>query len=537
MSPVAGPKMEVEMAGEWQEILARGSYYPGDWVRPRYNPGTWMAMVDLAEIFPGHRSITRDGDFVLFDGAVGVDLRVERSEQSEPFLSPEKEWEAERPLSPSYIWKEDGKLHMLYEVGYEISCYAISEDGYHWERPVLGLTEFNGSRENNILQILVPASIFKDPTAPPGERYKAMGGRGIWLDRETGEEVDPAEADPCWRAEQYEGRAYSGRKVVLKGALEGYTSPDRLNWTKNPEPLADYSVNGGLSPGYDPHNETYYAFMQPQGVAPLDPSLGTGVPETEVVRRSIGLARTRDFRHWPAPKLLIHPDAQDPLDISFYGPCYCVYPGRRDLHVMILSVFHQVTGHVDLQIAFSRDGLLWTRPERRPVATVGPAGSGEDCQLHAWRHGLVELPDGSWAVHYQGHSLLHNSRPALFPQARTVQNHWACWRPHRLCGVEAESEGRFTIPTVFRRGKELRLNYRCAPGGWIRVELLQMVPAKNCPDVDPLEGFTFTACDPLGGDEEDQVVTWRGNSDISSVGEMVGIRVEMFQAKLFAYKI
>ena len=40
------------------------------------------------------------------------------------------------------------------------------------------------------------------------------------------------EADGHWRAEQYEGEAYTGRKVVLKGALVGFTSPDRFNWTK-----------------------------------------------------------------------------------------------------------------------------------------------------------------------------------------------------------------------------------------------------------------------------------------------------------------
>ena len=526
------------MADQRQEILERGSYFPGDWMRPRFNPGTWMAMVDVTEIFPGHRAATRDGRYVLFDGPIGVKLRVEEAQKSAPFLAPETEWEAEGHLSPSYVWNEDGRLHMLYEgEGSDTSCYAVSEDGYHWDRPALGLTEFNGSTENNILNIHVPASIFEDPSAPPAERYKAMGGRGVWVDRETGEEVDAAAADPCWRAEQYEGRAYAGRKVVLKGVLEGYTSPDRLCWTKIAEPLANYSVNGSLSPGYDEDNKTYFAFMQPQGVAPSEPGLGAGVPETEVVRRAIGLARTKDFRHWPAPKLLIHPDAQDPLDISFYGPSYSVYPGRRDLHVMILTVFHQVTSHTDLQIAFSRDGQVWTRPERRAVAKVGPRGSGEDCGLYAWRHGLVELPDGCWAVHYQGFSMLHTSGPAIFPKAKPIQNHWACWRPHRLCGVEAESEGRFTVPTVFRREDELHLNYRCAPGGWISVELLQLVPSKNCPDVDPLEGFTFATCDRLTGDEEDQVVTWRGSSDISSAGEMVAIRIKMFQAKLFAYRM
>ena len=59
----------------------------------------------------------------------------------------------------------------------------------------------------------------------------------------------------------------------------------------------------------------------------------------------------------------------------------------------------------------------------------------------------------------------------------------------------------------------------------------------QCPDANPLEGFTFEMCDLLTGDQEDQVVTWQGSSDISDVGEMLAIRVKMYQAKLFAYKV
>ena len=529
------------MTEQRKKILERGSYFPGDWVRPRFNPGTWMALVDVQEIFAGHRSITRDGRYEMYDGAVGVQLRVEEADKSEPFIRREKDWEQEGHLGPSNFWHEDGRMHMIYNVG-ENSCYAVSDDGYNWERPVLNQKEFNGSTENNILGIPVPGHILEDPGAPPAERFKSISAAGFWLDRETGEEVDGDEADRCWRAEHYEGESYSGRKVVLKGAMEGHVSPDRFNWTKIEEPLGNYSVNGGLALYYDDHNQTYFSYIQPQGCAPVEPqSLGTGMPETEVVRRAVGLTRTKDFRRWPAAKLLVHPDAQDPLDISFYGACYFPYPGRQELHGMFLPVFHGVTDHVDMQLAFSRDGLVWTRPERRPIAPLGPPGSGDEGQIHVWRQGLVELPDGSWAVPYEGRSTLHTvleeHQAAVFGQKESIQNRWARWRPHRLCGVEAGSEGRFTIPTVFRLEKELRLNYRCAPGGWISVELLPRVPTMLCPDANPLKGYSFEECDRLTGDEEDRVVTWRGNGDISAVGEMAAVRVRMFQAKLFAYRL
>jgi hypothetical protein len=196
---------------------------------------------------------------------------------------------------------------------------------------------------------------------------------------------------------------------------------------------------------------------------------------------------------------------------------------------------------VDMQIAFSRDGLIWSRPERRPILQTGERGEGDECQIHPWRNGVVELPDGNWAVSYQTRSDLHNVEAEymgeLFPELQEPQLCWALWRPHRLCGVEAADEGRFTIPTIFRQGDELRLNYRCAPGGWIKVELIELVPSMFCVDAEAIPGFGFAECDRLVGDEEDKVVTWNGKSDISGIGETVAIRLRLFQAKLFAYRV
>ena len=50
-------------------------------------------------------------------------------------------------------------------------------------------------------------------------------------------------------------------------------------------------------------------------------------------------------------------------------------------------------------------------------------------------------------------------------------------------------------------------------------------------------GFTFEECDRLTGDSAGRVVTWQGRSDISGVGDMVAVRLKMFQAKLFAYGV
>lgn len=65
-------------------------------------------------------------------------------------------------------------------------CYAESDDGIHWRKPIVGLFDFGGSKKNNI--ILTPqavasiggdpahTAVFKDtnPSCPEDERYKMV---------------------------------------------------------------------------------------------------------------------------------------------------------------------------------------------------------------------------------------------------------------------------------------------------------------------------------------------------------------------------
>src|SRR5262245_20745340 len=59
-----------------------------------------------------------------------------------------------------------------------VICYATSKDGVNWEKPNLGLVEFNGSKNNNIVDFRDPlhwstAAMLYDPEDPdPARRYK-----------------------------------------------------------------------------------------------------------------------------------------------------------------------------------------------------------------------------------------------------------------------------------------------------------------------------------------------------------------------------
>src|SRR5207302_1541883 len=54
--------------------------------------------------------------------------------------------------------------------------FATSKDGLAWERPALGLHEFQGSKENNIIYDFHSPSVLVDAGDPdPARRYKMLG--------------------------------------------------------------------------------------------------------------------------------------------------------------------------------------------------------------------------------------------------------------------------------------------------------------------------------------------------------------------------
>ena len=117
--------------------------------RIRLNSGAWSPLVDMIDVFPGHRGSSRHEELELYDAPLGIRFEIEETLKSEPILQAEKEWEGIH-ISPLYVWKRDGRHHMLYgsEGG---QCYAVSDDAYQWTRPELNEVEFNGSPRNNLI--------------------------------------------------------------------------------------------------------------------------------------------------------------------------------------------------------------------------------------------------------------------------------------------------------------------------------------------------------------------------------------------------
>jgi len=280
--------------------------------------------------------------------------------------------------------------------------------------------------------------------------------------------------------------------------------------------------DGGNAAEYDAETDSYFAYMRVGGTN----------------RRATGLSRTKNSWKWPEAELVLFPDPQDAPEDSFYAFSYFKYPTNPSLHCGFVWVYHQLTDTVDAQIAFSRNMTHWFRPERKAIIPLGEPGSAESGQVAPWG-GLFELPDGKWATVYYGFYSLHNyhgeSEPALEKKPGVFS--LAIWDPHRLSSIEAPNEGRLTIPTVQPSQDVLRLNFRTNVGGFIKVELIPRIPSRIHPDAEPIPGYSFEDCELLTGDHLTKTVSWNGNSDVSRIGNSVAIRIQMFQAKLFAYSI
>ena len=118
--------------------------------------------------------------------------------ESNPVLWPEKPWEGDY-IGVSHVWFDHAEqiFKMLYRAATHrayldadgklaadapadddpiTACLALSEDGIHWERPELGLVEYQGSKKNNLLpdDAFMPYFFEDMHEEDPRKRYKGL---------------------------------------------------------------------------------------------------------------------------------------------------------------------------------------------------------------------------------------------------------------------------------------------------------------------------------------------------------------------------
>lgn len=206
--------------------------------------------------------------------------------------------------------------------------YAESEDGLVWSKPALGITEFMGSKENNIIRLYAHGScVFWDPHEASGARRYKMIARDDHFPRKL-----------C--------TAYSS---------------DGIHFTN----LAPIPKLAHEMPG-DTHNFVYW-----------DESRKRYILITRMFNRELRTAarsESPDFINWTKPWEILKGAG---LDDQIYSMTFFE---NRDLYFGLPSVFHggdEALSHndcIDIQLAYSGDTINWDRVA--PGQPLIPRGNG-----------------------------------------------------------------------------------------------------------------------------------------------------------------
>ena len=133
----------------------------------------YIGGVALAELPPSRHLFL---DPAALPEMENVALRVNPPERRELIIQPDRPWEQLMISFYLTILDEDGKLRIWYicrdKANHANVAYAESCDGVHWIKPNLGIVEYDGSKENNLVGLTsLKGVVCRDPNVPPEERY------------------------------------------------------------------------------------------------------------------------------------------------------------------------------------------------------------------------------------------------------------------------------------------------------------------------------------------------------------------------------
>lgn len=452
-------------------------------------------------------------DDLFFETLKNVKLQINPAfKTGEKNLVRDKIWESATPNWFS-VAEYEGKYHMWYDA-YDIDgwptaddtsfCYATSTDGIHWTKPNLGIFEYKGSKDNNILfRMIGPkdchsrvhgTGVFIDRTAPPAQRFKAVS-QGMYF------------AEPFHKIGFGSGKSHYN--------IAGMYSADGLHWTRFDKSICHIMADSQYSCFWDASLGKYVLYGRVGGRG-----------------RSIGRAESKDFRTFETLKLVIQSDDNDPQPCDLYNPAALKYAYAANAYFMFTSLFQHESQTLDIRLAVSRDGIHWIRHDRTtPFVPLGKKGEYDSGSLYMGQ-GILRVGNELWQ-YYGGSPLTHASGGLehLIKEGNGRTYSRIVSRLDGYVSVEAGSEGGyFETPALMYEGNILKLNVKVAKGGSVKVALLDEkgIPVKWRSIKDSL---------PITGDHIDTIVQWNTDGDVSSrAGKPTRLRFEMKNASLFAFQ-
>ena len=423
--------------------------------------------------------ITMDGGLRAPEGSA-VPRTYAPEKPAAPFLRPDQPWES-RQLNWVSMRVENGLYRVWYEA-FDLSythdsecrlCYAESMDGEHWVKPNLGICEYNGSKENNIVidSNLTGGlgfhghSIFVDPNAPEEARYRCVF---VGIIKHPG--------------------GWEGLLDVMSFAY----SPDGIHWTHGmPElphdfihyPITSFGSDTQCSVFWDPSYKKYVGYFRTWE--------RTGA-------RSIARSETADLTSWPTPRTILTPDFDDQNLTDYYSNGATRYTSDGDTaYYLFYSPFSRQTQKCWAQVAISRDGQIFDRIDR---GIFFDNDQPYDKGMIFVAPGIWDLGNGECAMAYNAASWDHSAGkvtpadPGGPVMVKFVKD--------RIVGLETDSFYNFAVSgRVDPENPEVFVN--AVVRGRLRAALIRFG--------EFIPGFSPDDCEPLTGDLRDAQFTWKGS--------------------------
>ena len=457
-------------------------------------------------------------DHALIDTMGGATLALGQPRPEEISLTFDHPWESSFSAAYMTVIKDGGTYRLYYrggtktdtgmiKAGSEVTCYAESRDGKTWVKPKLGLVEFEGSKDNNI--ILGPTKLRSScnftamlddrPGVPAAERYKGVGSG-------------------------------SGREE----GLIRFVSPDGIHWKIDSDEIIfdGYKLDSLNVVSWLPAEQCYAIYMRAwsEGGTP-------GNPKPRDAYRTIARSISKDFKTW-----------SEPLRMQFSGEekarnlySNATMPYFRAPHILIstphrmiseevvpraeLEAYHTelraITNSIgDVMLMSSRDGTTYDRTFMDAFVRPGMERGAWHARSLFASMGIVPISDAEMSFYVSTNYAIPSHQIRRYSL-----------RTDGFASIHAGYKGGTVTTKPLRfSGEKLVLNYWTSAGGIIGVELLDEAGK-------PLPGYAAGDCQKIIGNEIRRVVSWGGKANLSDlVGKPVRLRFRIIDADLYSLR-
>ena len=453
----------------------------------------------------------------------GTRFQLHHPQPAEISVTLDQPWEKRFNSGLSVI--RDGQRFLLYYSANNRLAVAESWDGIHWTRPMLGLVEVNGNRDNSLVgttdrKLMVEETeplpeVFLDtrPGVPSSERFKAF----------TLIEQPGLTQVICWVS----GDGFSFRRL-------------------QEEPLIETSLYGA----FDGLESMFWSTAEQQYILYLRYAIRMNPPNPkDPNRRSVARMTSKDLLNFDAPKpMTFGTDGLMPPDHHYNNQTtpyfraphiYLALSSRLAQNRQALTPEQAAAANLTPSRTEISDPLKWLVNDCADTVMMTTRGSTHYDRL--FQEGLVRPGPGAenWVTR-SNYTLrgLHPTGPqemSIYVNRHNGQHtshvRRYVFRTDGLVSIHAPFVGgEFRTRLLEFEGNTLEINYATSAVGFIRVEVQDL-------QGHPLPGLALEDCYEVLGDEIAGTVHWNSTARLADIaGRPVRLRFVMKDADLYSLR-